>query len=151
MGTTAFSLSLVSLSLPYLSLSLHMSAREAANLAGGAGGKLIAVIGDEETVAGMLLAGVGHKNAGGQNYLVVNDKTKRSTIEQTFKTFTDTRNDIAIVLVNQHVANSIRHLVDGYDKTLPTVLEIPSKDHPYDPAKDSIMKRVNLMLGLGNA
>jgi V-type H+-transporting ATPase subunit F len=27
------------------------------------------------------------------------------------------------------------------------VLEIPSKDLPYDPAKDYIMKRVSLMLG----
>ena len=34
-------------------------------------GKLIAVIGDEDTVTGFLLAGVGHRNAEGQNFLVV--------------------------------------------------------------------------------
>lgn len=45
------------------------------------------------------------------------------------------------------VAEDIRHLLTAYDKTIPTVLEIPSKDQPYDPSKDYIMKRVNLMLG----
>lgn len=45
------------------------------------------------------------------------------------------------------VAEEIRHLLNTYEKTIPTVLEIPSKDSPYDPAKDYIMKRVNLMLG----
>ena len=35
-----------------------------------AGGKLIAVIGDEDTVTGFLLAGVGHRNADGQNFLI---------------------------------------------------------------------------------
>ena len=34
-------------------------------------GKRIAVIGDEDTVTGFLLAGVGHRNAEGQNFLVV--------------------------------------------------------------------------------
>lgn len=34
-------------------------------------GKLIAVIGDEDTVTGFLLAGVGHRNTEGQNFLVV--------------------------------------------------------------------------------
>jgi V-type H+-transporting ATPase subunit F len=26
-------------------------------------------------------------------------------------------------------------MVDEYESAFPTVLEIPSKDHPYDPAK----------------
>ena len=34
-------------------------------------GKLIAVIGDEDTVTGFLLAGVGHRNASSTNFLVV--------------------------------------------------------------------------------
>lgn len=45
------------------------------------------------------------------------------------------------------IANDIRHLLRDYNKTIPTVLEIPSKDQPYDPDQDSIMQRVNLMLG----
>jgi len=34
-------------------------------------GKLIAVIGDEDTVTGFVLAGVGHRTVEGQNFLVV--------------------------------------------------------------------------------
>lgn len=45
------------------------------------------------------------------------------------------------------VANEIRHLLNDYDKTIPTVLEIPSKDHPYDLEQDSVMQRVNMMMG----
>jgi V-type H+-transporting ATPase subunit F len=89
---------------------------------------LIAVIGDEDTVTGMLLAGVGHKNAAGQNYLVVNDKTTRAQIEEAFTNYTKKRPDVAIVLINQHVASSIRYLIDAHKETIPTVLEIPSKD-----------------------
>ena len=40
------------------------------------------------------------------------------------------------------VANMIRFLVDSYNKPIPAILEIPSKDHPYDPAHDSILSRV---------
>ena len=32
---------------------------------------------------------------------------------------------------------------------IPTVLEIPSKDMPYDPEKDYIMQRVTMVLGGG--
>jgi len=39
-------------------------------------------------------------------------------------------------------------LLDDYEQLLPTLLEIPSKDHPYDPAKDYIMQRIKKMLGL---
>jgi V-type H+-transporting ATPase subunit F len=46
------------------------------------------------------------------------------------------------------VANSIRHILNDYNKVIPTVLEIPSKDIPYDPSKDSIMHRVNMVLGI---
>lgn len=43
------------------------------------------------------------------------------------------------------VANMIRFLVDSYKKPIPAILEIPSKDHPYDPAQDSILSRVKGM------
>ena len=109
-------------------------------------GKLIAVIGDEDTVVGFLLAGVGHRNVDGQNFLVVKPDTEVALIEQTFKTFTG-RSDVGIVLINQHVANNIRHCIRDYTKTIPTVLEIPSKDFPYDPEQDTVMQRVSLMLG----
>ena len=57
------------------------------------------------------------------------------------------RSDIAIILINQHIANDIRHILRDYNQSIPTVLEIPSKDHPYDPNQDYIMQRVNMILG----
>jgi V-type H+-transporting ATPase subunit F len=109
-------------------------------------GKLVAVIGDEDTVTGFVLAGVGHRNAEGENFLVVKADTEIGAIEDAFKSFTN-REDVGIVLINQHVANNIRHVLRDYTKPIPTILEIPSKDHPYDPDQDYIMQRVNMMLG----
>ncbi|KAJ2007783.1 H(+)-transporting V1 sector ATPase subunit F [Coemansia thaxteri] len=108
---------------------------------------LIAAIGDEDTVTGLLLAGIGdidaHQRA---NFLVVDGKTSQEDIEETFTSFTQ-RKDVAIVLINQHIADDIRGILDEYSAAFPTVLEIPSKDHPYDPSKDSVLKRVQLLLG----
>ncbi|TYI99988.1 hypothetical protein E1A91_A13G056900v1 [Gossypium mustelinum] len=103
---------------------------------------LIAMITDEDTVVGFLLAGVGNVDLRRKtNYLIVDSKTTVKQIEDAFKEFT-TRTDIAIVLISQYVANMIRFLVDSYNKPIPAILEIPSKNHPYDPAQDSILSRV---------
>jgi len=45
------------------------------------------------------------------------------------------------------VADKIRDRVDKYNEAFPSLLEIPSKDHPYDPEKDSVMKRVRKLFG----
>ncbi|KAG1834461.1 ATPase, V1 complex, subunit F [Suillus fuscotomentosus] len=108
---------------------------------------LIAVIGDEDSITGLLLAGVGHINEHQRkNFLVVDSKTQISGIEAAFQEFTQ-RKDIAIVLINQHIAEKIRPTVDRYQEAFPTLLEIPSKDHPYDPSKDSVLKRVQKLFG----
>uniref|UniRef100_T1ISQ8 V-type proton ATPase subunit F n=1 Tax=Strigamia maritima TaxID=126957 RepID=T1ISQ8_STRMM len=125
-------------------------------------GKLIAVIGDEckpvfkinrplillvyqDTCVGFLLGGIGEMNKARQpNFLVVDKNTSVSEIEDTFKRFTR-RDDIDIILINQNVAEMIRHVVDGHNVPIPAVLEIPSKDHPYDPSKDSILRRARGM------
>lgn len=101
---------------------------------------------------------------------MVDSKTETSTIERTFHNFTQERKDIAIVLINQHVCSSIpynltllcyklcskngkqiaeriRNTVDSFSEAFPAVLEIPSKDHPYDPEKDSVLKRVRRLFG----
>ncbi|CAA3003235.1 V-type proton ATPase subunit F [Olea europaea subsp. europaea] len=102
----------------------------------------IAMIADEDTITGFLLAGVGNVDLRRKtNYLIV-DSMKQ--IEEAFKEFT-TREDIAIVLISQYVANMIRFLVDSYYKPIPAILEIPSKDHPYDPAHDSVLSRVKYL------
>ncbi|KAK1611296.1 hypothetical protein QYE76_034969 [Lolium multiflorum] len=103
---------------------------------------LIAIIADEDTVTGFLLAGVGNVDLRKTtNYLLVDNKTTVKQIEDAFKEFT-ARDDIAIVLISQYIANMIRFLVDGYNKPIPAILEIPSKDHPYDPESDSVLSRV---------
>ncbi|KAG6332332.1 hypothetical protein ID866_6760 [Astraeus odoratus] len=108
---------------------------------------LLAVIGDEDSITGLLLAGVGHINEQQKkNFLVVDPKTQVSSIEAAFQEFTE-RKDIAILLINQHIADKIRPTVDRYQQAFPTLLEIPSKDHPYDPAKDSVLKRVQKLFG----
>ncbi|CAG2116259.1 unnamed protein product [Medioppia subpectinata] len=47
---------------------------------------------------------------------------------------------IDIILINQNVAELIRHAIDAHTAPVPSILEIPSKDHPYDPNKDSILQ-----------
>ncbi|XP_013390202.1 V-type proton ATPase subunit F [Lingula anatina] len=108
-------------------------------------GRLIAVIGDEDTCTGFLMGGIGEVNRHRQpNFLVVDKATSIAEIEDGFKALV-TRDDIAIILINQHIAEMIRHIIDVYTQPIPAVLEIPSKEHPYDPAKDSILRRARGM------
>ncbi|KAI5949967.1 VMA7 [Candida theae] len=113
--------------------------------------KLIATIADEDTVTGLLLAGIGqvsNEPSKETNFLtVIPGKTSVEDIDEAFDTFTKERDDIAILLINQHLADTIRYKVDGYTNAFPAILEIPSKDHPYDPEKDSILKRVRRLFG----
>uniref|UniRef100_A0A7S0BLT2 V-type proton ATPase subunit F n=1 Tax=Rhodosorus marinus TaxID=101924 RepID=A0A7S0BLT2_9RHOD len=108
----------------------------------------IAVIGDEDTVTGFLLSGIGNidssKNA---NFFVVDLKeTSISSIEDAFKRFTRDSN-MAVVLINQNIANEIRAEINSFKKPIPAVLEIPSKEHPYNATQDGILQRVRGMLG----
>ncbi|XP_070610652.1 V-type proton ATPase subunit F [Erythrolamprus reginae] len=108
-------------------------------------GKLIAVLGDEDTVTGFLLGGVGELDKHRRpNFLVVEKETSLTEIEETFRSFL-AREDIGIVLINQFIAEMIRHVIDAHNKSLPAVLEIPSKEHPYDASKDSILRRAKGM------
>jgi len=110
---------------------------------GAAKGKLIAVIGDEDTCVGFLLGGIGEINKAKSpnlNFLVVDKNTSASEVEETFKAFLK-RDDIDIILINQSIAEMIRYAIDAHTAAVPAVLEIPSKDHPYDPNKDSILRR----------
>lgn len=112
---------------------------------------LLAVIADEDSVTGLLLAGVGQVSSepGKElNFLtVVPGKTSVEQVEEAFDQFTSERDDIAILLINQHVADLIRYKVEAYTNAFPAILEIPSKDHPYDPEKDLILKKVRRLFG----
>ncbi|EEQ91303.1 H(+)-transporting V1 sector ATPase subunit F [Blastomyces dermatitidis] len=112
--------------------------------------QFLAVIGDEDSVTGLLLAGIGHVTDppdSQRNFLVVDAKTETSAIEKAFHNFTEERKDIGVLLINQHIAERIRNSVDSFTDAFPAVLEIPSKDHPYDPDKDSVLRRVRRLFG----
>ena len=38
----------------------------------------------------------------------------------------------------------IRYIIDAHTEAIPAVLEIPSKDSPYDANKDSILRRAKV-------
>ena len=107
---------------------------------------LIGLMGDEDTVTGFLLAGVGEKLRGKQNFFVVNDQTSTPEIEEAFTQLT-AREDIGMLILNQHIANEIRHKISTYEKLLPVLVEIPSKHQEYDARNDEIMIKVARMLG----
>lgn len=52
--------------------------------------------------------------------------TAVSEIEDCFKRYVK-RDDIDIILINQNIAELIRHVIDAHTSPLPAVLEIPSK------------------------
>ena len=111
-------------------------------------GDLVAVIGDEDTVTGFLLAGVGHVDERQRlNYLVVGERTTDDEIADAFKAFTATREDVAVVLITQVIADRILHLVDAHSRAIPSVLEIPDKENPYRQESDSVLSRVRHLLG----
>lgn len=73
-------------------------------------------------------------------------ETPRETLERTFKSLL-ARDDVGLLLINQPIADQIRPVVNAHKAIIPMILEIPSKDVAYDPAKDPLMKRVLQMLG----
>ncbi|NXA01974.1 VATF ATPase, partial [Nesospiza acunhae] len=125
-------------------------------------GKLIAVMGDEDTVTGFLLGGIGELDKHRRpNFLVVEKETSLAEIEETFRCQRVppgwaapggrsvpslslfplgrgflAREDVGMILISQALAEQIRPAVAAHARALPAVLEIPSKDHPYDPARD---------------
>ena len=106
---------------------------------------LIGIIGDEETVTGFLLAGIGERKNDGTNFLKVsndqkNEQRQKEEIENFFSSLVANK-QIGIILISQDVADKIRDTLDAYNEIVPTVLEIPSKQTPYSIEKDSVMQR----------
>ena len=113
---------------------------------GAKGTLLVSAIGDRTTVTGLLLTGMGERNLKNQtNFLIVDKDTDDETIETTLRSFLE-RTDIGIVLISQNVAERVRNIIVEHNKVLPTILEIPSKDTPYEADKDTIVKRAAAIL-----
>ncbi|CAD7961415.1 unnamed protein product [Amoebophrya sp. A25] len=110
----------------------------------------VAVLGDEQTVVGLVLGGMGMVDGQGKkNFCVVSPQTRTHEISETFTEYTQ-RKDLAVILISQTVANQIRNVVDDFARSgqvVPAVLEMPSKDVPYDARKDPIMQRVQMFFG----
>lgn len=83
------------------------------------------------------------------NYLIVDNKTTTRQIESTYREFV-ARDDVAVILISQYIANMIRNVINANINPVPATLEIPSKDCPYDPTQDSILTRVQFMFGGAN-
>lgn len=72
---------------------------------------LVAIIGDEATVTGFLLTGIGERNRKGEaNFMIVTKDTSLSQIEVFFKKLLE-REDIGIVMISQNIAEQIRNLI----------------------------------------
>ena len=56
------------------------------------------------------------------------------------------RSDIGIIMISQNIAEQIRNRIAEHEEAIPTIMEIPSKDVPYDPLKDTVLCRAARML-----
>ena len=111
--------------------------------------RLVAVIGDEDTVTGFILAGVGDvdpRKSRPPNYFVCTNSTPLADVESAFKQMAS-RPDIGLILICQHIANDIRYAIEQHTDVFPCVLEIPSKDMPFDATKDPVLAKLNRALG----
>jgi V-type H+-transporting ATPase subunit F len=107
---------------------------------------LTSIIADETTVTGFLLTGMGERNRKGQtNFMIVTKDTTDGDLDKILRELL-ARTDIGIVLIGQNVAERIRNVIIEHEEIIPTILEIPSKDTPYDPEKDPIVCRAAMIL-----
>lgn len=124
--------------------------------------RIVGIIGDEDTVTGFLLAGIGDNRVSTgdsdgavrgvpspapPNYVVVSPTTPLADIEEAFVSLC-TRTDVGIIIICQHIANDIRHLIQEQTAVIPCILEIPSKGQKYDAEKDYVLERVTRALGI---
>ncbi len=53
------------------------------------------------------------------------------------------RNDIGVIMISQTLAERVKNMIieheNDEEKLLPSILQIPSKESPYDPTKDSLL------------
>ena len=102
----------------------------------------VAVLGDELTVSGVLLAGAGIKNAEGKaNFAIVGPETPKAEVLAHFKELT-ARHDVQVLFVNCFVANKIREAIDALKGQRPVIMEIPGPTETYDAEQDPVMQHI---------
>nr|XP_032658071.1 V-type proton ATPase subunit F [Chelonoidis abingdonii] len=100
-------------------------------------GKLIAVLGDEDTVTGFLLGGVGELNKHRKpNFLVVEKDTSLTEIEETFRSLPWHREGTSrhISVINQFIRGSDSARAGRAPPSRAPPCWRSSKEHPYDAA-----------------
>ena len=114
---------------------------------------LIAVCADDLTVTGFLLTGMGERDKkGNQNFLIASKETTDDELRAVFQGWVE-NNDIAIIMIAQNQAERVRDLIVAHQndekKLLPTIMEIPSKEQPYDPTIDPVLlKAASVLYGV---
>ena len=84
---------------------------------------------------------------GVQNFLIVERETTDEIIDVALRGFL-ARNDIGIILISQGAAERVRNVIVEHEETIPTILEMPGDDMPYDPEKDAVVSRAaNILWG----
>ena len=107
---------------------------------------LTSIIADETTVTGFLLTGMGERNKKGHyNFYIVGKDSQDGDIDKALRDIL-ARTDIGIVLIGQDIAERVRNVIIEHEEIIPTILEIPSKNYPYDPTKDPIVYRAAQIL-----
>ena len=92
---------------------------------------------------------MGQRNGGKQNFMIIDRNTTDEDIETTLRGFL-ARPDIGIVLIYQGAAERVRNVIVEHEAIIPTILEIPGDDAPYDPEKDTIVVRAACVLWGGD-
>ncbi|KAA6399917.1 MAG: V-type H+-transporting ATPase subunit F [Streblomastix strix] len=112
------------------------------------GSLLVAVIGEEDLITGLLLTGLGNISDSKQpNYFIADIKTPREDIEEAFHKFTH-RHDIGILIITQYIAEKIRDKLEEFENPLPAILEVPGKNIEYDSSKDAILRRAQRLFAV---
>ena len=70
---------------------------------------LVGIVGDEPTVTGFLLTGIGERNRKGEtNFFIVTKDTTNNQVEVAFKKLLE-RDDIGVIMVSQNIAEIVRN------------------------------------------
>ena len=93
---------------------------------------------------------MGERNDRGvKNFMIIERNTTDEEIDTTLRSFLN-RPDVGIVLISQGAAERVRNVIVEHEATIPTILEIPGDDAPYDPEKDTIVVRAAKILWGGD-
>ena len=107
---------------------------------------LVSVIADASTVTGLLLTGIGKRDAKGRtNFMIVDKDTPKDKTKEFLKSLLD-REDIGVVFISQNAAEDVRETIIEHDKVFPTIMEIPSKETVYEAEKDFIVQKAAAVL-----